>query len=122
MRRAQWFSRGQIGLLVLLWAAALVFVFGGRGYITTVRHARESALKEDLQTMRRAIDDYIFDKLRYPETLETLVDEGYLRVIPTNPFTQKVDWVLHYINTETDAGRSVVGIDDVHASAPYSDW
>ena len=72
--------------------------------------------------MREAIDNYTHDQQHPPQSLQTLVDEKYLRSIPANPFTRRADWVPHYVNAAPGGEGSIVGIDDVHASAPYSDW
>jgi general secretion pathway protein G len=56
------------------------------------QRARESALRHDLFEMRKAIDDYYADKQRYPDGLQTLKSEHYLRLIPRDPITQKDDW------------------------------
>jgi len=54
--------------------------------------ARESALRHDLFEMRKAIDDYYADKQKYPDSLETLKSERYLRNIPKDPITMKQEW------------------------------
>jgi general secretion pathway protein G len=101
-------------------------------YQATVRAAREAVLKEDLHTMRAAIDSYTADKQKAPQSMDDLVQEGYLRVIPEDPMTHSKDtWVTDttdsYRSTDqTDAG----GIDDVHSGSqdtgsdgqPYSTW
>jgi general secretion pathway protein G len=56
------------------------------------QRARESALRHDLFEMRKAIDDYYADKQKYPDGLQTLKSEHYLRLIPRDPITQKDDW------------------------------
>jgi len=56
------------------------------------QRARESALRHDLFEMRKAIDDYYADKQKYPDSLQTLKAERYLRGIPKDPITQKEDW------------------------------
>ena len=122
MNRVVRFSRIEVVFLVLLWAVVFFLIFGGKNYVTSVRHTRESVLKRDLETMREAIHKYTVDRQRPPESLQTLVDQEYLPMIPTNPITKKADWVLHYRNFDLGGGKSTVGIDDVHASAPYSDW
>lgn len=116
------FSRMEIALLVLLWAVVFVLIFGGNNYATSVRNARETELKVDLKTTRMAIEDYTQDKRQPPQSLQTLVDEKYLGTIPTNPFTRKAAWIPHHVQVHLDGGRSAVGIDDVHASAPYTEW
>ena len=92
--------------------------------------ARESALRHDLFEMRKSIDDYYADKQKYPESLQALAQEHYLRAIPKDPITGKADWE-EVQNTPdpsnpnavlTDpAGTSetaVPGIYDVHSQAP----
>jgi general secretion pathway protein G len=54
--------------------------------------AREAALRHDLFEMRKAIDDYYADKQKYPESLQTLKQEHYLRNLPNDPLTGKADW------------------------------
>jgi len=50
--------------------------------------AREAVLKTDLHVLRESIDQYFADKAHYPASLETLVEEGYIRTIPVDPFTE----------------------------------
>jgi general secretion pathway protein G len=55
------------------------------------RKAREAALKDNLFEMRKAIDNFYADKQRYPNDLNELVP-NYLKKIPADPVTMKVDW------------------------------
>src|SRR6476620_12254291 len=56
--------------------------------------ANEAVLKTNLHTLRDVIDQYYGDKGHYPETLQALVEAGYLRALPTDPITKKNDtWV-----------------------------
>jgi general secretion pathway protein G len=55
------------------------------------RKAREAALKDNLMTMRKAIDNYYADKQKYPPALTDLVP-GYMRRIPADPITKQTDW------------------------------
>ncbi len=64
-------------------------------YGATVRKAKETALKEDLQVIRKTLDVYFKDHQVWPRDLSTLVSEGYLRAIPVDPITDKTDsWIL----------------------------
>src|SRR5258706_16191702 len=54
--------------------------------------ARESALRHDLFEMRKSIDDYYADKQKYPESLQALQQQHYLRNVPKDPMTGKADW------------------------------
>jgi len=53
--------------------------------------AKESVLAEDLYQMRRSIDAYFADHGSYPDDLDQLVQNKYLRGIPRDPFTRKSD-------------------------------
>jgi general secretion pathway protein G len=101
--------------------------------------AKEAALKTDLRTMRDVIDQYYGDKGHYPKGLETLVEAGYLRTIPLDPFTKsKETWVLVFEEADPDAPPAETdlpeggepGVIDVHSGSPgisldgipYSEW
>src|ERR1043165_1563816 len=55
------------------------------------RKAQETALRDDLTQMRKAIDNFYADKQRYPTDLNELVPD-YLRKIPLDPITKQADW------------------------------
>lgn len=89
----------------------------------TVR-AREAVLKENLFTVREVIDQYYADKGKYPDTLQELADNRYIRQVPEDPFTKSVEtWV-------TIAPDSGEGIFDIHSGSdliavngtPYNEW
>ena len=100
--------------------------------------AREAALKDNLSTMRKAIDTFYADKQRYPADLSELVP-NYMRSIPKDPITQQEDWELIMddplslegeMSGETDPlETSVPGVIDVKSRAegvtlenvPYSE-
>jgi general secretion pathway protein G len=100
--------------------------------------AREAALKEDLFTMRSCIDQYLADKGHYPPSLQTLVDEGYMRRIPEDPITRSTDsWEVIYASPEADESLQPTedssgepGIIDVRSGSKdtaldgssYSEW
>jgi general secretion pathway protein G len=121
-----------VELMIVLMIIGILLVLAIPRYATAVKHAREAVLKEDLQTMRAAIDSYTMDKQKAPQALDDLVQEGYLRSIPVDPMTQSKDtWVTEKSDTltsvdQTDSG----GIDDVHSGSqeqgsngqPYNTW
>jgi len=100
--------------------------------VSNVRYAqqkaRESALRHDLFVMRKSIDDYYADKQKYPESLQTLAQDKYLRNLPKDPITGKADWE-EVQNTSTGDSSDVStsptdpsenaapGIYDVHSQA-----
>jgi len=100
------------------------------------QRARESALREDLFTMRSTIDQYHGDKGHYPADLQTLVTDGYMRKIPFDPMTKSADtWVvaMEEQSTASDSTpdpNTTPGIVDVHSGSSakaldgtlYKDW
>src|SRR5262245_41550536 len=74
-----------ISIVMILAAMALT------QYRNSILYAKEAALNSDLFLMRDAIDQYYADKGKYPETLQSLVTESYLRAIPRDPFTNSSD-------------------------------
>jgi general secretion pathway protein G len=108
--------------IIALLAGIAVPMFGG-----SIDRARESALKEDLRTFRKAIDDYYADAGKYPDDINVIIQKRYLRSIPVDPITEKPDsWV--YVRQDTERGQG--GIIDVHSNSdktgsdgrPYREW
>lgn len=88
--------RGQDGwtLVELMIVIMLITILAGMamaGYRTAITRSREAVLKEDLFRMRDALDQYYADRGEYPSGLGRLVDVGYLRSIPDDPFTNAAD-------------------------------
>jgi len=87
-------------------------------YIQAVKHAREAVLKEDLQTMRSAIDSYTMDKQKAPQSLDDLVQDGYLRAIPEDPMTRSTSsWVTDTSSDMRSLDETDPGVDDVHSGS-----
>jgi len=56
---------------------------------------REVALPGNLRVLRVTLDKFHADKGRFPETLDELVEERYLREVPLDPITESATtWVL----------------------------
>jgi general secretion pathway protein G len=100
-------------------------------FVSAVRSAKEAVLKEDLHVMRAAIDSYTMDKQKAPQSLDDLVQEGYLKVIPEDPMTKARDtWVTNTSDSLHSLDQTDPGIDDVHSGSqetgtdgqPYSSW
>jgi general secretion pathway protein G len=107
-------------LLELMIVISIILILVGMAagiYTRTVQHARESVLKKDLQTMREAIDNFTLDKQQAPQSLQDLVDAGYLRQVPIDPVTQQNDWVLHYGDMVLSTDQTSTGVDDVHSGS-----
>jgi general secretion pathway protein G len=75
-----------IELLVVLSIIVILASLGMAGYSHSITRAREATLKEDLFRLRDAVDQYYADRGQYPQSLESLVTDGYLRAIPGPPY------------------------------------
>jgi len=102
-----------IELLVVLAVIALLMSIASPRYMQHLDTAREITLKADLHQMRDAIGKFYTDQGRYPVDLKELVAKRYLREVPADPMTDRVDtWVL--VAPDNKAGG---GVFDVRSGA-----
>jgi len=104
-----------IELMIVMMIISILIGMAAVIYDKTVKKARETALRQDLQTMRQAIDNYTLDKQQAPQSLDDLVDAHYLREVPTDPVCQQKDWVPHIGDTVLSPEQTSTGVDDVHS-------
>lgn len=114
-----------ITILAILGAVALP------QYRVAIVSAKEAVLREDLFRLRSLLDQYQADKGKFPESLQTLVGEGYLREVPVDPMTKSSTWTEVPCESDTNDPAAQPGICDVHStatdtgvtySAPYDKW
>ena len=107
-----------IELMIVMTIIGLLAAIAIPSYLRSVQKAKEAVLKEDLHTMRTAIDSYTVDKEKAPQGLEDLVQAGYLKTVPIDPITGHNDtWITGQSDTLTDINETQGGIDDVHSGA-----
>ncbi len=133
-RAVRRFSQRGFTLLELMVVMAVMLVLAAiavPSYLSSVKKAKEAVLKEDLHTMRSAIDSYTADKGKAPQSLDDLVQAGYLKAIPKDPITSRTDtWITGQSGSLTTIDETDPGIDDVHSGAQetssdgtaYSTW
>ena len=120
-------------LIELITVVAIVSILAAialPNYKVAIIQSREAVLKENLYRMRDLIDQYYVDKGQYPPSLETLVEEGYLRKLPEDPFTRSADWTPVFSEPDPDRPGEQPGVYDVKstselvalAGTPYSEW
>jgi len=84
-----------IEMLVVMAIVALLLAIALPRYFGSLDKSKDVVLKENLQVLRTTLDKYYADKGRYPETLQDLVDQKYLRAVPTDPVTDSDrSWIL----------------------------
>jgi general secretion pathway protein G len=120
-----------IELIIVMTIIGILATLAIPYFAAAIRHAREAVLKEDLQTMRMAIDSYTMDKQKAPQSLDDLVQEGYLKAVPEDPMTHAKDtWVTDTSDAMYSIDQTDPGINDVHSGSeesgsdgqPYSSW
>jgi len=128
-----------IELMVVVAIIGILAVVALPAMRTAPLKAREAVLKADLYQIRSCIDQYLGDKGQYPESLEGLVDAGYLRFVPVDPITRSAETWVELQATPSDTEElepleedlgGTVGIIDVKSGADgvaldgslYSDW
>ncbi|MGH9617706.1 MAG: type II secretion system protein [Acidobacteriaceae bacterium] len=128
-RRARGFTL--VELMVVMFIISVLLAIAVPSYIAAIRSAREAALREDLHTMRDAIEQYTEDKEAAPQSLDDLVQSGYLKALPIDPMTHSnTTWVPDQSDTYSSVDQSETGIDNVHSGSdqvggngePYSQW
>jgi general secretion pathway protein G len=116
-------GRGERGftlveLIIVMAIIALLSAIAVPSFVRQVQKAKEAALKEDLHTMRTAIDSYTIDKQAAPQALDDLVRAGYLRTVPMDPMTSRTDtWITSESDTMSDLSQTQGGMDDVHSGS-----
>ena len=122
-----------IELLIVMSIMAILISIAVPIYRTHMQHAREAVLKQNLFTLRSLISQYGLDKQKAPQSLDDLVQAGYLKEIPINPITGQRDWQPVECEEDTITSpdqQDQGGICDVHSSSPqigsngaaYSTW
>ena len=115
-----------IELIVVLAIVATLLTLALPRYFSSIDRSKEAVLKENLYQVRDAIGKYYGDKGEYPESLEALAAEKYLRKVPIDPITESsTTWVI--VPPEV-LERS--GVYDIKSGAqgvasdgtPFSDW
>jgi general secretion pathway protein G len=120
-----------VELMIVMAIIGVLAVIAVPSFVSAIKHAREAVLKEDLHILRAAIDSYTMDKQKAPQSLDDLVQDGYLKEIPVDPMTRSKDtWVTDSSDTMHSLDETEPGVDDVHSGStesgsdgqPYSSW
>jgi general secretion pathway protein G len=120
-----------IELMIVMAIIAVLMSIAVPIYTRSIIRAKESVLKNNLFTLRTVIDEYTYDKQKAPQSLQDLVDQGYLRQIPADPMTLSADsWKIIMEDAQSSVSQTEPGIFDVRSGSdkmslegtPYSDW
>ena len=87
-------------------------------YNQSILRAKESVLKQDLFQLRSLISQYTLDKQKAPQSLDDLVQAGYIKQIPTDPMTgSNSTWTVDQEDSVMSVDQQDPGISDVHSGA-----
>ena len=120
-----------VELLIVITLIMILASLALTQYRNSITSTKEAAMKSNLFLMHEAIDQYYADKGKYPESLQTLVSESYLRAIPVDPFTRSADsWQTELAEPEPGSTSAATGIYKVRSGydgtaldgSRYSDW
>jgi general secretion pathway protein G len=107
-----------VELMIVMTIIGILSAIAIPAFVRSVKQAKEAALREDLHTMRMAIDSYTVDKEKAPQGLDDLVQSGYLKTLPVDPMTSRSDtWITGMSDTLMDINETQGGIDDVHSGS-----
>jgi general secretion pathway protein G len=118
-----------IELMIVVSIIGILAAIAAPNYQWGLVRAREAVLSEDLYTLNTSIQQYLADKGKYPDSLEDLVKDKYLKAIPVDPFTKHAEWDI--IPPATDEDPNIKGnVAGVHSKStlisskgtPYSEW
>lgn len=120
-----------VELMIVMAIIGVLAMVAVPSYVQAIKHAREAVLMEDLRTLRAAIDSYTMDKQKAPQSLDDLLQDGYLKSIPKDPMTNSnTSWQTDTSDAMHSLDQTDPGIDDVHSGAsdtgsdgqPYNTW
>ena len=126
-------SRGftLIELMIVISLILILVSISIPAYNQSILRAKESVLLQNLFTLRSLISQYTLDKQKAPQSLEDLVQGGYIKQIPIDPFTGKNDtWTVDQEDYTLSVDQQETGITDVHRGSAlisttgtaYSSW
>jgi len=107
-------------LMIVMFIIIILLSIALPAYQSSVRHARETVLKENLFQIRRSIDQYAADKGKLPQTLDDLITDNYLREKPIDPISEKAEW-KEIQGEDTTSVEGEEGLKDVKSMAEGED-
>jgi general secretion pathway protein G len=107
-----------IELLIVMTIIAILATAAVPQIFDATQRAEEAVLRQDLHIMRDAIDQYRADNGEYPQRLQDLAANAYLREIPEDPITDsRSTWIVVRADWELLEEGERPGIWDVRSGA-----
>ena len=115
-----------IEMMIVVSIIGIILTMATPSYHRYIIRAKETSLRRTLFIFRDVIDQFFADQGKYPDSLEHLVENKYIRAVPIDPFTKSATtWII--IGPEGDVEGAVY---DVHSGSykvslsgvPYNEW
>jgi general secretion pathway protein G len=103
-------------MIVVLTVISLLLTLAVPRYFNALDRGRDSVQRQNIATLRDAIDKFFGDQGRYPDALDELVTLRYLREVPVYPLTGQRDWLV--LPPTTPASGVIYDIRSAHQPAP----
>src|SRR5208283_4905503 len=89
-----------IELMIVMSIMLILMTLAIPQFTGAIKSAREAVLREDLHVLRTAIDSYTEDKQKAPQSMDDLIQDGYLKAVPVDPMTRSSEtWVTDTSDT-----------------------
>lgn len=119
-----------IELMIVIAIVAILVSISVPIYRNSIVSSKEAVLANHLFTMRSLIQQYTMDKKKAPQSLDDLVQAGYLRELPLDPFTNARDSWVPEMDDSVMMPDFEPGISNVRSGATatgsdgraYSEW
>jgi general secretion pathway protein G len=107
-----------IELMIVISMILILVSISIPAYNQSILRAKESVLKQDLFQLRSLISQYTLDKQKAPQSLDDLVQAGYIKQIPVDPMTgSNSSWTVDQEDSLMSVDQQDPGISDVHSGA-----
>jgi general secretion pathway protein G len=107
-----------IELMIVISLILILVSISIPAYNQSILRAKESVLKQDLFQLRSLISQYTLDKQKAPQSLDDLVQAGYIKQIPNDPMTgSNSTWTVEQEDSLMSVDQQDPGISDVHSGA-----
>lgn len=120
-----------IELMIVMAVITILVSIAVPYYQKSIVRSKESVLRQNLFTLRTVIDNFTADEQKAPQSLQDLVEEGYLRTIPVDPITRSDQtWRIIMEDALQSVDQTEPGIFDVRSGAEgssldgtaYAEW
>jgi general secretion pathway protein G len=81
-------------MMVVMTLIAMLLTLAIPRYFAALDSGRLTVQRQNVATIRDAIDKFYGDQGKYPDSLDELVAKRYLRQLPVDPVTESSNWTL----------------------------